>query len=352
MLQRQAKITIALFAVLLSNAVMRAQSPPAGLEDFLRNETHLSGQEIGQLASGKAVGKVLPSVPQEVAVFGLVLVHAPADFFVERFRDIETYKKNSAVAAVKKFSNPPVIEDLAQLVVDDDDFNALKTCRPGSCAVKLPTRVMEQIHKNIPWNAPDARQEANRLARATLLEYVKRYLEGGNAELSEYNDKKKPLRVAEEFNAILQASPYIYDYLPQFFEYLRDYPQKRLDGVEDFIYWSREKFGLKPVISVTHVSIFRQPELGVTSIASKQIYASHYFEASLGMTAALVVSEDPNPAFYLLYFNRSRSDALHGGFSGLARGKVRGRSLSGLKSNLEKTKATIEAAYREKLAGR
>jgi hypothetical protein len=95
------------------------------------------------------------------------------------------------------------------------------------------------------------------LARVSLLEYVNRYLTRGNKALTEYNDKKTPLRFADEFEAILNASPYIFDYEPEFYAYLREYPAKCLDDSEDFIYWLKEKFGLKPVISVTHVRIYR-----------------------------------------------------------------------------------------------
>jgi hypothetical protein len=76
---------------------------------------------------------------------------------------------------------------------------------------------------------------ATELGRAALLQYVERYLAGGIEQLSEYSDKKKPLRVAEIFDAILKASTYIFDYDPNFYEYLSNYPKKRLDGVEDFL---------------------------------------------------------------------------------------------------------------------
>jgi hypothetical protein len=175
---------------------------------------------------------------------------------------------------------------------------------------------------------------------------VKRYLIGGNEQLTQYDDKKRPLRLADEFGAILKASPYIFDYEPEFYAYLREYPKKPLDGVENFIYWSKEKFGLKPVVSVTHVSIYQRPEMGFTLIASKQIYASHYFEASLGLTVALEDRQDPKPSFYLLYFNRSRSDGLHGGFRGMARGSVKRRTRSGAEENLESVKRSIETLYR------
>jgi hypothetical protein len=64
-----------------------------------------------------------------------------------------------------------------------------------------------------------------------------------------------------------------------------------MDVTEDFIYWSKQKFGLKPVIAVTHVSIYRKPESRRPLIASKQVCTSHYFEASLWLTAVVASSQ-------------------------------------------------------------
>ena len=335
---------------LLFSGRVGAQAGTQDMGSFLRERIKLTNEEIGDLQRGMTISKVLPSEKHEVAVFGIVLVNAPADFFVEHFRDIESYKKSTEVPIVKKFSDPPSILDLAQLEVDQQDFDALKNCKVGACDVKLPAQIIERLQKEVNWTSPDAPRQVNRLARSALLEYVKRYSAGGNAALSEYNDKKEPLRIAEQFDAILQASPYIYDYQPRFYEYLRAYPEKRLKNVENFIYWSKEKFGLKPVISVTHVSIYR-PEPGLALIASKQLYASHYFEASLGLTVARAAPQSPGasgPSFYLLYLNRSRSDALHGGFSGMVRGKVKDRSRNGAQKSLEKIKLSIERLWRER----
>jgi hypothetical protein len=324
---------------------LRTQTPSPQLQTFLRQQLQFSDHSIDDLRKGRAVAKILPSEKQEVAVFGIVLVRVPADFFVDRFRDIESYKKGASILEVKKFSDPSKMEDLSQLTIDKDDLADLRNCKVGDCAVKLPSSVILRVQKEINWSSADAEQQATELARTVLLQYVQRYLAGGNEQLSEYSDKKQPLRVAEQFDAILKASPYIFDYDPEFYGYLSDYPKKHLDGVEDFLYWSKEKFGLKPVISVTHVSIYRKPELNVTLIASKQIYANHYFEASLGLTVALAASQDPDPSFYLLYFNRSRSDALHGGFSGLARGQVKSRARKDALENLANVRRSIEAQF-------
>ena len=338
--------TATLLLTLLSPLAAYAQQMPPDLATFLRDQIGLTSWELASARRGEVVAKVLPSEKQEVAVFGIVLVKASADFFVERFRDIESYKKGTPVLLVRKFSDPPRIEDLDQLNVDKKDFIALKNCKIGDCNVKLSAETIVRLRKEIDWNAPDASEQVNQLARVSLLEYARRYLVGGNMALSEYNDKTKPQRIADEFDAILKASPYIYDYEPEFYEYLREYPAKHLDSLDGFIYWSIEKFGLKPVISVTHVSIYRRPGSGHTLIASKQIYASHYFEASLGLTDVVVPPQQQEPSFYLIYLNRSRSDALHGGFSGLARGQVKSRARSGLEKNMGIIKLSIENLYR------
>jgi hypothetical protein len=343
--RRWRRMWIATLVLLGVACRLNGQETPAGLTAFLKDRIGLTTKELQEVKRGGVVAKVLRSEPEEVAVFGIVRVNASHDFFLERFRDIESYKRGTSVPQVKKFNTPPRIEDVQQLTVDREDFEALKNCRVGNCDVKLSAQAIARLQKEIDWNAPDAREQVNELARASLLEYVNRYLSGGNKALTEYSDKKATLRLADEFASILNASPYIYDYEPEFYAYLREYPAKRLDDSEDFIYWSKEKFGLKPVISVTHVSIQRKPESGPTLIASKQIYASHYFEASLGLTAVVASSEQQEPGFYLLYLNRSRSDALHGGFSGLARGQVKRSARSGMQKNMQKIKLSIESQW-------
>ena len=339
-------LKMAIVLILLTPVFVGAQEVPQRLATFLRERVALKETELADIRREKAIAKVLPSDKQEVAVLGIVLVNASPDFFVERFRDTESYKKGTSVPVVKKFSDPPGIQDLDQLQIDKKDFDALKNCKIGNCDVKLSAEAIGRLQREIDWKAPDAFDRVNDLARASLLEYVKRYLAGGNTALSIYNDKKEPMRIAEQFEEILKASPYVYDYDPEFYEYLRAYPAKHLDNVDDFIYWSKEKFGLKPVISVTHVTIYREPNAGRTLISSKQIYASHYFEASLGLTAVIATSQIGAPSFYLLYLNRSRSDALHGGFSGLARGQVKSRARSGMQKNIENIKLSIESLYR------
>jgi len=119
----------------------RAQTPSPALQTFLRQRLQFNDQDIENVAKGKAVARIMPSEKQEVAVFGIVLVRVPAEFFVGRFPDIESYKKGTSVPNVKKFSDPPKIEDLPQLTIDEDDLRELRNCKVGDCGVKLPSDI-------------------------------------------------------------------------------------------------------------------------------------------------------------------------------------------------------------------
>jgi hypothetical protein len=123
------------------------------------------------------------------------------------------------------------------------------------------------------------------LFRKELLSYVEAYLAQGNSALIVYRDKSRPVKLADEFRSSLDASLIGERSMKEFREYLEQFTKRPLPNMDTFLYWSKENFGLKPVISITHVTIDRQPRQ--LFIASKQIYASHYFNASLGLTAAV-----------------------------------------------------------------
>ena len=104
--------------------------------------------------------------------------------------------------------------------------------------------------------------------------------------------------------------------MPQFAAYLEGYPRIRAPAPESVFYWSKENIGRKPVISVTHVSIIRgenRADLPEVLVAGKQVFATHYMNGALALTA-VVGGRDGAPR-YLVYLNRSRVDML-GGFLG------------------------------------
>jgi hypothetical protein len=321
---------------------------------FLEKYVNFSEGDFAKLDQGEVIAKMLDTKEKgEVVAFGIVRMKVPKEFFLEKFRDIVVFKKSPAVLEIGKFSNPPSLEDIQELTLEPDDLKTLKKCKPGDCDVKINARTMERFRKEVDWSASDYKERATALMHQILVDYVKFYLEEGNASLGEYHDKKYTLRVADEFYSLLRQSPYLSEYVPNFYEYLKEFPKTRLSGTEDFIYWSKEKFGLKPVLSLTHVTIYKQHRDSGTPdiyIASKQLYANHYFEASLGLTAFVDGVEDTKTrGSYLMYLNRSRADALRGWFSSLRRSIVEGRIRDGLEGNLKLIKKRLEEEYQKKL---
>jgi hypothetical protein len=331
-------------------AAVFAQTPSPEPETFLRKQLAFTTYELGALEKGEIIVK-LPRTTEtrEVAAFAIMRLDVPADFFIEKIQDIVSFKKSENVLQIGKFSNPPRLEDLAGLSLDPAEIETIRRCGVNKCAFKMSAEFMERFRNEVDWSAPDYRDRVTALMREILLKYVQVYLQGGNATLVEYHDKSYTVRLPEELQTLLQVTPYMYQYVPEFQKYLQEFPNGRPAATEDFIYWSKEKFGLKPVVSVTHVTIYKRHRPNGTEvlIASKGIYANHYFESSLGLTGFIQSQSSELSRSYLIYINRSRTDALRGLFAGLKRSLISGSLRDGAKKNMELIKQKLEADYRK-----
>ncbi len=317
------------------------------LRDFLRENADFASPDLHALETGKVVIKFPRSADRrEVAVFGAVLLDVPKEFFVEQFRDIETFRKSSAVPEVGRLSDPPSLDDLVDLSLPREDLESLRACQVGDCQVKLPATAIERFRREVDWASDSAGPRAADLARQMLLDYATAYMQGGNGALGEYNDKKEPLSIAEGFQSLRLESPYLMQYVPEFNAYIREYPNFELADTEDFMYWAREDFGLKPVVTLTHATIYtrRPPQGDQIYISLKQIYASHYYHAALGLIALIDDLREPDrPKSYMLFLNRARFD---GELSGLARSMIRRRLERNMRANLKSIHDRLEESYR------
>jgi hypothetical protein len=176
--------------------------------------------------------------------------------------------------------------------------------------------------------------------RQVVLERVREYLSSGR--VATYDDQNDPVRPDVRFGSVLAHSAFLAERVPRFTEYLRDYPSTALPEVESFVYWSTERLARTAVVRVTHVSILRGHEAGLPDVlaAGREIFSTHYINASLGVTA--VVREAPGSPGYLVYLNRSDVDVVGGIFGGLIRWGVQRRLrdeardvLQGLRRRLE-----------------
>jgi hypothetical protein len=286
-------------------------------------------------------------VREELAHVGVVYIDAPTERFIERFKDIERFERGPGVPQIGRFSSTPRIEDLAGLTLPPGDVNALSDCEPGDCGVKLSSAAMRRFRTDVDWSSPaTASRQANEVTREMILDLVRAYQATGNVALGQYDDGGEALSVADTFRAILASDGLLPVPIPAIKAYLDTYPRGRPDGAEDIFYWTMVNFGLKETIRVNHVVIVPMapdPSAGVEYvIATKQLYASHYFHTTLELRFLV---DDPRPGrrgFYLISYTRSRSDGMTGLTGLFLRSIVSRRSGNAVRKYLDLVKEQVE----------
>lgn len=306
-----------------------APPPPrsAQLTRFLEQSVGLDTAQLAALERGEPVAKVLPSSGRDVALFGIVTVNKTRAAFTRSARYVP-----AALQAPQRtlglFSNPAVERDMAAFMLPRKDAEALKDCKPGHCALKLPAPEMQRIREQTDWSAPDLEAQLSAYGRRRLAQYVNDYRSHGDSVMVAYDDKGDlTRRSSEAFDAQLAQSPYIFGNVPSLFTYLTDYPRGSVPNATEVIYWSVDSLPkLRPILSVSHYLVYTPAELPtVTIVATKLIYADHYFEAAVDLNAAI----DRGSGIYLLVLRRLRFDNLPGTIL-----NIRGRVINGLRDGL------------------
>ena len=335
-------VTFSLAVCLGTNAVL-AQHSVAELHQSLREVAAFDEADFATLALGQTVVNPLPtSEKSEVAVCGLVGVEAPAEVFLQSFRDSMTRKSSKAILEIGRFSSSPTVDDLQGLTFEPRDLDDLKECVVGDCELKLSATMIERLHKELDVEAPDYRVQATKLLKLMLVDYVRDYLTRGESALIKYYDKSKEIRLGNEQRTLMAASTYMNNVLPEVSQHLKGIPKAETSIVENAIVWSKIKFGLKPVIAINHITVYKRQQNPQVVVASRQIYANHYFDSSLALTAFTHLPGS-TPGSFLYYENRSRVDGMEGAFGKLKRGIVEDKALDGLKSILESSRANLNA---------
>jgi hypothetical protein len=328
-------------AILLANMAANsalAQTSTAEFQQLLQKKAALDAADFAALEQGQTVVKLAPITDKrEVAVSGLVSLRSSADQFLQSYLDGMTRKNDKTVLEAGRFGTAPAVADLQQLTIEPEDIEDLKQCVVGDCQLKLSANMIERFRREVNWDASDYQIQATELMKRMLVEYVGDYLKRGNAALIEYNDKRDEVRLADEHQALNTAPGYLNDML-------RD-SQSAMRLVQDAIVWSKIKFGLKPVLVINHIKVYRDvrdygPQV---LVASNQIYANHYFNSSLALTGFVTVP-GANQAAYLVYENRSRTDGLQGAFSKFKRGVIENKAMDGLKAVLEHSKSRLDGS--------
>jgi hypothetical protein len=282
-----------------------------GLFEFLIRSVRLCEDDLRALKAGDAVAIEVPSSPgNELSLFGAVRVDAPLRSYLAREGN-PLFFETEMVQAWGQFHDPPTEEDLKDLTWPAEDLEALPECLPGNSKIKLPPGYLEQLQPFIGDKTLLA-DRANVLLRRTLIDYLNSYRRHGNAALMEYSDKREPVSIAAEFDGILENFSPLNLYTADLQTYLKDYPNNRPPNTQSRFIWAKVLLGGKakrPIIFLYHLVTYAMPGGNNTAVALKQIYASHYFDAALGLSV-MVADPENESRFYLLHFDRGRIDVL------------------------------------------
>jgi hypothetical protein len=337
-------LALASFFFLYGDA--NAQTAATDLQDFLRARAGFTDADFAVLKTGRSVAKIIQATDRrEVAAVGVVRVLPRPDLFMRQYR-AELTRPGRTLLQGGVFGEQPAPEELQTLTLEPRDIEDIKGCEAGKCRVKLSAEMIERLRREVDWAAPDYQAQATNLFRRMLLDYVRAYARQGDAALITYRDQKEEVSLAAELRSLITDTSFLGEYAPEFAQELADYPRGRLPAAESFIYWAKLKYQLKPVVTVTHVTVYKAQRGGasLTLIASKQLYADHYFDSSFGLTAFVTLPTPAGQDAYLLYMNRSRADVFNGAKGRLLRPLIELEAVGAINKNLDATKQRMAVA--------
>jgi hypothetical protein len=305
--------------VVLAGVAVAATSQPVDPFAFFRPWVEVTAADRAKLDAGEVFVRTLPADGRNLAIFAAARIDAGPDALVAWTNAIKAFKESEHVVAVRRFSDPPVLDDLAEVTLDDDDLDALRKCRAGDCGIKLGADEIAAMQRAVRDAGAGWKPAALLAFRRLMLARVNQYRSHGLAGLPAYVDRRTPVSPRDTFRGILDRSPYLAAGLPAFASSLE--AAAGAPGGESFFYWSKERYGAgKHVVTISHVQML-EPELPPPAptaiVASKQIFATHYTDGALGLTT--LSCQAAGEPCYLAYVNRTQVDLLGGMLGGIKR---------------------------------
>ncbi|MGH7470958.1 MAG: hypothetical protein ACRENP_23670 [Longimicrobiales bacterium] len=342
-----AKALPALLGATLLCTPVQAQQDPPNLRDFLQREVGLTAAELQTAATAQPVTKVVSMAgPRDIGVFGMIAVAAPRSFLVGRVKDFPQYLRGPTRTRMGLFDAPAQAGNVQSVLVTPEDVKELRSCKPGDCSFKLPASEMKQLREKSAGSEEAAAAIVTAYVRLRMMEFVNDYRARGDAAMLVYDDRGG-VEASRALRELAATPRFLYQYVPEFQQYLDSYPRSKLERASDVVFWSRDELpSLRPILNITHVSVYTPTALPqMTLVSSKGIYANHYFQAALDILAIVERTDAPGTS-YVLVLRRYRFDSLTAGIVNL-RGRVTNAMRSLTTTDLQRFKTTYEALYRQ-----
>ena len=311
--------------------------------ELLRSVGQFSDAEWAAVERGEGVARLIETDAREIAVVGAVRITGSREALIDRYRNIENLERSSLVLRAGRLSMPPQTAELAQLPLEDHGLN-LRDCRPGDCSVRLSADDVARFQRGVNWRSPDWRRQSASIWREVLTSYAAAYIKGGRKALPTYVNRAPPLSVPTEIGLLLREYAFVASYSPEFYAYLLELGPHPPEGSEQTLYWTKEDFGVRPIVRISHQIVYRLHEPQTAAfIATSQVYADHYLDAAMSVTITLDAGPAGGKDFYMIAINRARTRSLDGFLRRFARATVQSRSREALRKILTGTKAAIQA---------
>lgn len=295
--------------------------------DLFRPAVLLRPADRSALDRAGTVIVVPPAKGRDLLVFSAIALDpaSPRERTARWLRHIERLRHNQVVLGSRRLSPSADGSDLDAITLDDADLGDIEDCRPGRCGVKLTRQEIQELRGVIDAAGGDWRRAVQRSFRGIVRRRVEAYVAGGHAALADLVDQRLPRSPASAFARLAADAPLLDRRVSEALARVAECPAGFLGPERGFLYWSKERLGKKSVLAVTHVA-FVEPDAGSpleAVVIAVQVFATHYFDASLAVTA--IVRDANGAKRYLVHVYRSEVDILDGFWGGLARSIIAGR---------------------------
>jgi hypothetical protein len=295
----------------------------------------------------EVVSWMLPADGDELALFVGSAIRTDARSFVGEIGRNERLWSGKQVRHVMRFSTPPRIENVAKLVLESGDLNALRRCTPGDCDIKLSEPEIERVRAAIAGAPTSWQAAAQDEFRRIVLDRAATYLAQGHRGFQPYADKSPPVDLQRAFEGAVRQMPLVMRRLPSLVSYFDEYPRASRPQLQSFLFWMETTYTPKPTIQIIHAVTLRTDQGDGSApeviVAWRQVYATHYINALVSISALVRDDRDPSRRF-LVYVNRSKLDGLGGWLRGVKRHFVERRVRESAEALFEAQRQQIEGS--------
>ncbi|MCA9737364.1 MAG: hypothetical protein KC645_07045 [Gemmatimonadetes bacterium] len=285
-------MTTAVLSATAGTGRLAAQDRSA--EAWLGSTLGLDAATLERARTGRPATEILEADPRTLAVAGVLRMDRPPRLPVPGRG--WTLLGGPTMDGPVLLDDPPSPDAAALLDLPASDVADLEGCRPTDCRLKAPRDALPALARG----GGDAR----RAFRALVQDLARRYRSG--EALPAFADKPEPVAPGRAWSALRAQAPELARYGAARTELA--YAPAPAGSVAETLVLRRERFGLRPLVTLDHVSELRPGAERPLIVLQRQVYANHYFEAS----AQVVALEATDAGTWIVLVRRHRLDDVVG----------------------------------------